>query len=115
MFLPVLFLDQIIATRASTALNPRARASWGGNTHFEYWFPRPSKVPLDDNAPLIILGGGRECCPSEDGKWGYEVGITDDSTVNAKVGRALRSFLPAVFPGLYEEGKVPEMEWVSQV
>lgn len=41
------------------------------------------------------------------------MGIADDSTVNEKVGKALRAFLPAVFPGIYEEGKEPEMEWVS--
>jgi hypothetical protein len=61
-----------------------------------------------ERGPLIILGGGREA----EKKNGYEVGTTDDSVLNEKVGKALRGFLPQVFPGWYEEGKEPEWEWV---
>ena len=116
------YVAQIIATRGSKPLDPRARASWGGNAHFEYWFPRPAKTSEDVSAPLIILGGGRECCPAEspgddDGdwkgkeKWGYEVGIADDSRVNEKVGKALRSFLPGVFPGMYAISVIFEIQY----
>lgn len=98
---------QIIATRAAVPLSDEERASWGGNEHFEYWFPRPPKVEGDEEKPLIILGGGRE------GTDGWEVGITDDSVLNPKAGKPLREFLPAVFPGRFEKGSEPEQEWVS--
>jgi hypothetical protein len=56
---------------------------------------------------VVILGGGREASGPR-----YEAYEEDDGRVSAGVGRALRAFLPAVFPGC-EEGKEPEMEWVS--
>ena len=55
----------------------------------------------------MILGGGR------DASGGFEFYNADDSTVNSAVGDTLRRFLPAVFPGKYEEGREPEMEWVN--
>ncbi|EJC99722.1 DAO-domain-containing protein [Fomitiporia mediterranea MF3/22] len=98
---------QLIATRATVPISDEERASWGGNSHYEYWFPRPPKSNHDKAHPLIILGGGREAIG------GYEIGTTDDSTVNPKVGKILREFLPAVFPGKYEKGNEPEREWTG--
>ncbi|KAL5530927.1 hypothetical protein ACEPAG_3803 [Sanghuangporus baumii] len=98
---------QIIATRAAVPLSDEERASWGGNEHFEYWFPRPPKVEGDKEKPLIILGGGRE------GTGGWELGITDDSVLNPKAGKPLREFLPAVFPGKFEKGTEPDKEWTG--
>lgn len=79
-----------------------------GNQGFEYWFPRS---PVESEHQLVILGGGREVM--KDGR--YENYETDDSVVVPEVGAVLRKFLPAVFPGRFEEegdGGV-EMEWVS--
>lgn len=69
----------------------------------------------DSPNPLVILGGGRE---HETGRFEYYQ--ADDSGIDAKVGRALREFLPAVFPGKFVEsesgeGEEVEMEWVSAV
>ncbi|KAK0463925.1 FAD dependent oxidoreductase-domain-containing protein [Desarmillaria tabescens] len=87
---------QIIALRSSAKLAP---GSWDGNEGFEYWFPRPR------GEGLVILGGGREASgPS------FEYYETDDGSVNADVGRALRGFLGGVFEGDNEE---PEMEWTG--
>ncbi|THH07853.1 hypothetical protein EW145_g3099 [Phellinidium pouzarii] len=98
---------QVLATRAAASLDTIGRSSWGGNEGFEYWFPRPPKVASDEEKPLVILGGGREAVQD------YEFGISDDSEVNAQAGRALRAFLPTVFPGRYDEGSEPEMEWTG--
>ncbi|KAH9893649.1 FAD dependent oxidoreductase [Cubamyces lactineus] len=95
---------QIIATRAAVPEQTLTRSAFTGNEGFEYWFPRPLE-PGQTN-PLVILGGGREAT-----KPTFELYVTDDSTVNPAVGDALRKFLPVVFPGKYEEGKEPEMEW----
>ncbi|KAJ7099230.1 FAD dependent oxidoreductase-domain-containing protein [Mycena belliarum] len=92
---------QVLATRAAA---PLAKTSWGGGDG--YWFPRP--VAHADNAPLVILGGARATAGSP-----FEVGVTDDSTVNSRVGSTLRAFLPALFPGLYEPGRAPEAEWTG--
>lgn len=54
----------------------------------------------------MILGGGRESKPA------FELYTVDDSTMDEEVGDVLRKFLPAVFPGKYEGGREPEMEWV---
>lgn len=83
--------------------------SWSGNEGFEYWFPRPVQASHAGEKPLIILGGGREI---QEGKNVFEIGEADDSVISPKVGAVLRKFLPAVFPGLYEEAKEPEREWV---
>jgi hypothetical protein len=59
--------------------------------------------------PLVILGGGREI-----GDPSYEMGVTDDSVINPAISKTLREFLPVVYPdGWFEQGKAPEMEWVS--
>ncbi|KAH9852000.1 FAD dependent oxidoreductase [Lenzites betulinus] len=95
---------QIIATRAGVTLDALTTSGFTGNEGFEYWFPRP--LEANQTNPLVILGGGREQSKPE-----FELYVTDDSQVNPKVGKALREFLPTVFPGLYEAGKAPEMEW----
>ncbi|KAG6859108.1 hypothetical protein C0991_001344 [Blastosporella zonata] len=81
------------------------KASWGGNGG--YWFPRPVENPEQDH-PLVILGGRRD----QSGPRGERY-LTDDSTVNEVVGRELREFLPTMFPGWYERGREPEMEWTG--
>ncbi|KAI0765583.1 FAD dependent oxidoreductase [Trametes elegans] len=98
---------QIIATRAAVPSSTLTTSAFSGNEGFEYWFPRP--VPEgEDERPLVILGGGREAA-----RPAFELGVADDSTVNPKVGDALRRFLPAVFPGRYEPGTEPELEWTG--
>ncbi|KAI0737285.1 FAD dependent oxidoreductase [Daedaleopsis nitida] len=111
---------QIIATRASAPLERVTRASWSGNEGFEYWFPRPLDPQSDPGAenegnanatsprPLVILGGGREST-----KPAFELYTVDDATVHPRVGETLRAFLPAVFPGMYDERHEPEMEWTG--
>ncbi len=94
--------------RAAVPAKKITTSSWLGNEGFEYWFPRPVDTP--DEHPLIILGGAREAIKPD-----YEYYETDDSVVSAVAGRALRRFLPVTFPGLYEEGREPEMEWVKFV
>ena len=95
------------------------------NDGFEYWFPRQSpELPLRDGGDsskeleesggqgqLVILGGGREATQDR----GYEFYQVDDSVVNPEVGAVLRRFLPAVFPGKFEEDGNVEMEWVCRV
>ena len=98
---------QIIAIRANTTAEELSNSGWTGNEGFEYWFPRPLKVEDKDQHPLVILGGGRE-----NSKDRFEIDETDDSVVNEDVGKALRGFLPGVFPGKFAEGREPEMEWV---
>lgn len=100
---------QVIATRANVTLDNLTRSSWDGNEGFEYWFPRPLSSTEADlgQKPLVILGGGRETSGP-----GFELYQTDDSVVHPDVGRALRNFLPDMFPGRFERDKEPEMEWV---
>ncbi|PIL27976.1 hypothetical protein GSI_09920 [Ganoderma sinense ZZ0214-1] len=103
---------QIIALRAAAPAAEITRTGWGGNEGFEYWFPRPvanpnASDPEESESPLVILGGGRESAT------GYELYNVDDASVSAGVGETLRRFLPAVFPGKYEEGREPEMEWTG--
>jgi hypothetical protein len=97
----------MITTRSSATAEQLTRAGWGGNEGFEYWFPRPMD-PNQEDHPLVVLGGGREASAP-----GYELYQTNDGSVNPDVGNALRKFLPEVFPGKFEVGKEPEMEWVS--
>ena len=98
---------QVIALRAAVPLENLTKSGWGGNEGFEYWFPRP--LEPNEAHPLVILGGGRESS-----KPGFELYTVDDSNVNPQVGDTLRKFLPAVFPGKYEDGREPEMEWVRR-
>lgn len=97
---------QVLATRAAVPIPASEHASFGGNEGFEYWFLRPSRTDKDEKNPLAIIGGGRETTT------GYELGVTDDSTVSDEAGKTLRRFLPKIYPGKYDEQE-PEMEWVS--
>jgi len=98
-------------------------ASYGANEGFEYWFQRPTTVKatkandnnntevgreIDHQNPLVIIGGGRETASSP-----FEFYQSDDGVVNPTVGATLRKFLPRVFPGRFEEGREPEMEWTG--
>ncbi|KAF7310080.1 DAO domain-containing protein [Mycena indigotica] len=98
---------QVIATRASVALSTITKISWAGNSG--YWFPRPAPAnTTGPENPLIILGGRRE-----DAKPPYEVGTTDDSTLDATISKSLRAFLPTLFPRFYDPDTQPEMEWTG--
>jgi len=99
---------QVIATRASVTGEELTRVGWGGNEGFEYWFPRPLDRTKAEERPLVILGGGREASAAD-----FELYQTDDGSVNTDVGHILRKFLPEVFPGKYDPGKDPEMEWTG--
>ena len=92
--------------RAAAPPDVLTKAAWSANEDFEYWFPRPAKA--GDAAPLVILGGGRETAVPQ-----YELYEADDSVCSERVSGALRRFLPCVFPGKFEEGREPEVEWVS--
>ena len=98
---------QIIALRAAASAEKITTSGYTANEGFEYWFPRPVDHPETD-APLVILGGGREIVRPR-----FELGEVDDSKTDPKVGEVLRKFLPSVFPGMYQEDREPEMEWVS--
>ena len=96
---------QCVAIRANADL---ASLTWAANDGFEYWHPRPVSGPGKTGAvavdyPLIIFGGGREVSNEE-----------DDGAVDEDIGRTLRHFLPDVFPEKFEQGREPEMEWVSR-
>ncbi|KAL1689514.1 FAD dependent oxidoreductase [Schizophyllum commune] len=109
---------QVAALRAAAPLEELSTVSWDGNEGFEYWFPRPvrgqnitinkSTSSSSPTHPLVIVGGGREAAAPT-----YETGIEDDSVTNPSVSRALRDFLPEVFPGKYEKGREFEMEWTG--
>ncbi|KAI0057377.1 FAD dependent oxidoreductase [Artomyces pyxidatus] len=95
---------QIIAVRANATAAQLTDSGFTGNEMLEYWFARPTRTP--DERPLVILGGGREVSEKP-----YEMYEADDGELNPDVGRALRDFLPGVFPGYFEKGREPEMEW----
>ncbi|KAF5362597.1 hypothetical protein D9758_009584 [Tetrapyrgos nigripes] len=101
---------QVIASRAACSSENLTKSAWYTNEGFEYWFPRPLKSDIEGageaDFPLCILGGGRGAASP-----GFEWYEADDSTCNKLVGDALKGFLPGLFPGKYEEGKEPEMEW----
>ncbi|KAG6895188.1 hypothetical protein C0992_002715 [Termitomyces sp. T32_za158] len=97
---------QAIALRAAAPSTEITKDAWVGTLGWKYWFPRPVHLPEDK--PLVILGGGRD----ESGP-GLESYIVDDSTLNPNVSRALRKYLPPLFPKKYEENREPEMEWVN--
>ncbi|KAG6840105.1 hypothetical protein C0991_008919 [Blastosporella zonata] len=97
---------QAIALRAAAPSSVITKDAWVGTLGWKYWFPRPVSSPNEN--PLIIFGGGRD----ESGH-GLESYIIDDSTLNVDVGKALRNYLPPLFPGKYEEGREPEMEWTG--
>ena len=94
---------QIIATRASVTQDILTKIAGVGNDGLEYWFPRPLKG--SKKFPLVIVGGGEEV--------EFELYKTDDSVLNPPVGKALRSFMPSVYPDRFETGREPEMEWTG--
>ncbi|KAI0750588.1 FAD dependent oxidoreductase [Irpex lacteus] len=101
---------QIIATRANVPYpfgSPDRREGYVANNGFEYWFPRPKNTP--DENELAIVGGGHEVL--DGGR--LEQYTIDDSTLNAKVGKVLRDTLPAVYPGKFDVGQEPEVEWTG--
>ncbi len=95
---------QAISIRAAVPTRELTLSSFTANYGKEYWFIRPGSAP--DERPLVILGGARH---AEGGSSGA---TTDDSVIDAAVGRRLRQFLPELFPGKFEKGTEPEMEWV---
>ncbi|KAF8183638.1 FAD dependent oxidoreductase-domain-containing protein [Pholiota molesta] len=108
---------QVGAVRASVnASELRWLNAWdGGGGGWEYWFPRFQDTAAGKN-PLIILGGERQFSGGR-----LEAGVTDDSVVNPLVSKALRGFLPRIFPSQFDtldgdEEKVEdswEMEWTG--
>ncbi|KAG6844794.1 hypothetical protein H0H87_003723 [Tephrocybe sp. NHM501043] len=98
---------QVIALRASAPSSEIPNDCWVGTLGWNYWFPRP--VASSDQEPLVILGGGRD----ESGPLPEESYTIDDSVVNVNVGKKLRNYLPSLFPGKYEEGREPEIEWTG--
>ncbi|KAH6902643.1 FAD dependent oxidoreductase-domain-containing protein [Coprinopsis sp. MPI-PUGE-AT-0042] len=109
---------QVIATRAKVPTHVLGKNSWDANEGFEYWFPRPIRpAPQRDGtgqgggdkgeeAPLVILGGGREVSGPK-----FELYETNDGEVNESVGKALRGFLPPLFPGMYPLPPDDKVEW----
>ncbi|THU94716.1 FAD dependent oxidoreductase [Dendrothele bispora CBS 962.96] len=97
---------QVIALRAARPLQDLTKKAWYANEGFEYWFPRPMK--LGEEFPLCILGGGRSAAGPT-----FEWFESDDGMYNEDAGKALRACLPDLFPGRYEEGREPEMEWTG--
>ncbi|KAI0041825.1 FAD dependent oxidoreductase [Auriscalpium vulgare] len=96
--------SQVVAMRADA---PLSRSGFVANLGHEYWLPRPVRDRNAEARPLVILGGGREVLP------GKEMGEADDSVLNDVVSGVLRTFLPRVFPGKFEVGREPEMEWTG--
>ncbi|KZV72825.1 FAD dependent oxidoreductase [Peniophora sp. CONT] len=102
---------EIVPTRGQiAAVRANASAKELTNTALllknQYWFPRPVSDPSE--APLVIIGGGREEVGSPE-----EYYTTDDSVINPKLGKHLRDFLPNVFPERFVAGREPEMEWTG--
>ena len=95
---------QAISIRAAVPTRELTLSSFTADFGMEYWFVRPGSAP--DERPLVILGGARH---AEGGSRGA---TTDDSVIDTAVGKRLREFLPEVFPGKFENGAEPEMEWV---
>jgi hypothetical protein len=98
---------QVISIRAAVPARELTLSNFVADYGMEYWFVRPGSAP--DERPLVILGGARH---AEGGSRGA---TTDDSVIDAAVGKRLREFLPEVFPGKFEKGAEPEMEWVRPI
>ena len=96
---------QAISIRAAVPARELTLSGFTADHGMEYWFVRPDSAP--EERPLVIIGGARH---AEGGSRGA---TTDDSVIDAAVGRRLREFLPEVFPGKFENGTEPEMEWVG--
>ncbi|KAG2141859.1 FAD dependent oxidoreductase [Suillus clintonianus] len=98
---------QVMATRAAVSMDQIKTYAWGDDGGSEYWFPRP--VPKgSDEKPLVILGGARRLAIAP-----FELNVQDDSVVCDVIGKSLRNFLPSVFPGKFDSGREPEMEWTG--
>lgn len=98
---------QAISIRAAVPARELTPSSFTADYGMEYWFVRPGSAP--NERPLIILGGARHA------EGGWTGATTDDSVIDAAVGKRLREFLPEVFPGKFEKGAEPEMEWVRPI
>jgi glycine/D-amino acid oxidase-like deaminating enzyme len=98
---------QAIAVRAAVPARELTLSGFTASHRGDYWFVRPGSAP--DERPLVILGGMRRAEGSARGA------TTDDSVIDPVVGRRLREFLPEVFPGRFESGVEPEMEWVRPI
>ena len=99
---------QVMALRAAAPLEEITKSSWDGNYGSEYWFPRP--LSGNETAPLVIIGGGSRSIKSRSDRFS-----ADDTKLVPEVSEALRRVLPEAFPGKYEPGREPEMEWVSTI
>ena len=101
---------QVGAVRASVDANTLGwLTSWDGGSGWEYWFPRYQGLGGNVTNPLIILGGGRQHAGGSN-----EMGVTDDATLNERVSRHLQKFIPAFFPGKFDDdSKSWEMIWVG--
>lgn len=95
---------QAISIRSAVPARELTLSGFTADHGLEYWFTRPGSAP--DERPLVILGGARLTEGSARGA------TTDDSVLDAVVGKRLREFLGEVFPGNFEKGAEPEMEWV---
>ena len=98
---------QVIAVRAAVPARELTLSGFTAGRGMDYWFVRPGSAP--DERPLVILGGERLAEGSAHGA------TTDDSVIDPVVGGRLREFLPGVFPGKFERGVEPEMEWVRPI
>ncbi|KDN49010.1 hypothetical protein RSAG8_02363, partial [Rhizoctonia solani AG-8 WAC10335] len=96
---------QCMAARGSIEARKWPVVGWGGNEGYEYWFARPPEKA--DEKTLVILGGGRETAVPN-----HEYNIADDSSLNPVVSQSLRTFLPRLYPGDFEENET-EMEWTG--
>lgn len=104
---------QVAAVRTSVAASHFPwRYGWHGGGGWEYWFPRFQGLrDVENDKPLVILGGGREFSGGN-----LETGESDDGVVNARVTKVLKDFLPRYFPALFKESEMEsnwEMEWVN--
>ncbi|KAH9957017.1 FAD dependent oxidoreductase-domain-containing protein [Russula dissimulans] len=96
---------QAISIRSAVPARELALSGFTADRGLEYWFMRPGSAP--DERPLVILGGARLTEGSA------RDATTDDSVLDAVVGKRLREFLAEVFPGNFEKGAEPEMEWTG--
>jgi hypothetical protein len=96
-----------MSIRAAVPARELTLSGFTTNYGREYWLVRPGSAA--DERPLVILGGARLA------KGSSRNATTDDSVLDAAVGRRLREFLPEVFSRKFEKGAEPEMEWVRVV
>ncbi|KAH8980511.1 FAD dependent oxidoreductase [Lactarius hatsudake] len=96
---------QVIAVRAAVPARELTLSGFTADNRRDYWFVRPGSAP--DERPLVILGGKRLA------EGGARGATTDDSVIDPVIGRRLREYLAEVFPGKFESGVEPEMEWTG--